>query len=91
MSMISTLPVWLQMVTSGIVALGAFLIPESPRWLIANDKHDRAAQAPGDVDHHLWDYHELWHTHSAHRRLICIIGMACFGQISGNSLSSYCK
>lgn len=36
-----------------------------------------------------WDYHELWNTHSARRRLICVIGMACFGQISGNSLSSY--
>lgn len=36
-----------------------------------------------------WDYHELWDTHSARRRLICVLGMACFGQISGNSLSSY--
>jgi MFS family permease len=36
-----------------------------------------------------WDYHELWNTHSARRRLICVLGMACFGQISGNSLSSY--
>jgi len=35
-----------------------------------------------------WDYHELWNTHSARRRLICVIGMAVFGQISGNSLSS---
>lgn len=36
-----------------------------------------------------WDYHELWNTHEARRRLICVLGMACFGQISGNSLSSY--
>jgi hypothetical protein len=36
-----------------------------------------------------WDYHELWDTHSARRRLICVLGMACFGQLSGNSLSSY--
>ena len=37
-----------------------------------------------------WDYHELWNTHNARRRLICVLGMACFGQVSGNSLSSYC-
>ena len=42
-----------------------------------------------DSDKKWWDYHELWNTHSARRRLICVIGMACFGQISGNSLSSY--
>lgn len=36
-----------------------------------------------------YDYHELYNTHSARRRLICVIGMACFGQISGNSLTSY--
>jgi MFS family permease len=42
-----------------------------------------------DSDKIWWDYHELWNTHSARRRLICVIGMACFGQISGNSLSSY--
>jgi len=33
-----------------------------------------------------WDYHELWNTHSARRRLICVLGMACFGQISGSTL-----
>ncbi|KAK8069254.1 hypothetical protein PG994_005870 [Apiospora phragmitis] len=40
-------------------------------------------------DRKWWDYHELWNTHSARRRLICVLGMAVFGQISGNSLSSY--
>jgi MFS family permease len=42
-----------------------------------------------DSDKKWWDYHKLWNTHSARRRLICVIGKACFGQISGNSLSSY--
>jgi MFS family permease len=42
-----------------------------------------------DSDKKWWDYHELWNTHSARRRLICMLSMACFGQISGNSLSSY--
>lgn len=32
-----------------------------------------------------WDYRELWNSHSARRRLICVIGMAMFGQLSGNS------
>jgi len=42
-----------------------------------------------DSDKRWWDYRELANTHSARRRLICVLGMACFGQISGNSLSSY--
>ncbi|KAH6695675.1 general substrate transporter [Plectosphaerella plurivora] len=37
------IPVWIQLVTSGIVALFVWFLPESPRWLIANDKHDQAA------------------------------------------------
>ncbi|KAK0730927.1 general substrate transporter [Lasiosphaeris hirsuta] len=110
------IPVWCQMVTSGIVCIGVWFLPESPRWLVAQDRHEEAAQVlatyhgEGQADHPMvqlqmkemlnqisneasdkkwWDYHELWDTHSARRRLICVIGMAVFGQISGNSLSSY--
>ncbi|KIW33267.1 uncharacterized protein PV07_00134 [Cladophialophora immunda] len=36
-----------------------------------------------------WDYRGLFNTHSARRRLICVLGMACFGQLSGNSITSY--
>lgn len=98
------------MVTSG------FFLPESPRWLMAQNRHGEAAKVlathhgKGDdkyplvdlqmremvsqiaaeaSDRKWWDYHELWNTHSARRRLICVLGMACFGHISGNSLSSY--
>ncbi|KAL2258160.1 hypothetical protein VTK26DRAFT_8644 [Humicola hyalothermophila] len=110
------IPIWCQMITSGIVCLGVFWLPESPRWLMAQDRHDDAARVlatyhgEGRVDHPIvqlqmremmrqisteasdkrwYDYHELWNTHSARRRLICVIGMAVFGQVSGNSLSSY--
>ena len=38
------IPIWLQMVFSGIVLAGAPFIPESPRWLIANDKHEEAIE-----------------------------------------------
>ncbi|KAK7446486.1 hypothetical protein CaCOL14_010894 [Colletotrichum acutatum] len=110
------LPVWCQLVTSGIVVVFVFFLPESPRWLVANDRHEEAAkiltQLHGEKDpnHPIvqlqmkemmaqisneasdkkwWDYHELWNTHSARRRLICVLGMAIMGQASGNSLSSY--
>jgi MFS family permease len=36
-----------------------------------------------------WDYKELISTHSARRRLVCVLGMACFGQLSGNSVTGY--
>ncbi|KAF4960747.1 hypothetical protein FSARC_10376 [Fusarium sarcochroum] len=51
------IPVWVQLVTSGIVSIFVFFLPESPRWLIANDKHDQAAailaklHGEGSVDH----------------------------------------
>ncbi|KAK1711758.1 uncharacterized protein CLUP02_09778 [Colletotrichum lupini] len=110
------LPVWCQLVTSGIVVAFVFFLPESPRWLVANDRHEEAAkiltQLHGEKDpnHPIvqlqmkemmaqisneasdkkwWDYHELWNTHSARRRLICVLGMAIMGQASVNSLSSY--
>jgi len=110
------IPIWCQMITSGIVVVGVFWLPESPRWLMAQDRHEEAARVlatyhgEGRIDHPMvqlqmkeminqisaeasdkkwYDYHELWNTHSARRRLICVLGMAVFGQISGNSLSSY--
>jgi len=99
------------MITSGFVCIGVFMIPESPRYLMANDRHEEAAKVlakyhgGGNLDHPMvqlqmkemvasistegsdktwWDYRELWDTHSARRRLICVVGMACFGQISGS-------
>ncbi|KAL1975649.1 hypothetical protein VTN31DRAFT_4041 [Thermomyces dupontii] len=53
------LPLWLQMVCPGIVALGVWFIPESPRWLIAKDRHAEAHDfiikyhANGDASHPL--------------------------------------
>ncbi|KAL9562293.1 hypothetical protein ACKAV7_013376 [Fusarium commune] len=110
------IPIWCQMITSGIVALGVLWLPESPRWLIAQDRVEDAVQVlatyhgEGDENHPMvvlqikemsnqiaadatdkswWDYRGLWNTHSARRRLIGVLGMAVFGQVSGNSLSSY--
>nr|CBV37356.1 hexose transporter [Colletotrichum graminicola] len=109
-------PVWCQLITSGIVIIFVFFLPESPRWLVANDRHEEAAKiltalhGESDPNHPIvqlqmkemmaqisseasdkrwWDYRELWDTHSARRRLICVLGMAIMGQASGNSLSSY--
>ncbi|KAK2054662.1 hexose transporter [Colletotrichum caudatum] len=109
-------PVWCQLATSGIVVIFVFFLPESPRWLVANDRHEEAARiltalhGEKDPNHPIvqlqmkemmaqisseasdkrwWDYRELWNTHAARRRLICVLGMAIMGQASGNSLSSY--
>ncbi|KAK0101389.1 hypothetical protein ONS95_006564 [Cadophora gregata] len=51
------LPVWMQLGTSGIVAIFVFFLPESPRWLMQHDRHDEAAailaqlHGEGSVDH----------------------------------------
>lgn len=36
-----------------------------------------------------WDYRELFNTHAARYRLAMVIGMAFFGQWSGNNVVSY--
>lgn len=36
------IPTWLQLIFAGIVLLGAPWLPETPRWLIANDRHEEA-------------------------------------------------
>lgn len=36
------IPIWLQLASSVIVAGGAFFLPESPRWLVAQDRTDEA-------------------------------------------------
>ena len=36
------IPIWLQMVFSGVVLVFALLLPETPRWLMANDRHEEA-------------------------------------------------
>ncbi|KAK2800448.1 hypothetical protein FQN50_008122 [Emmonsiellopsis sp. PD_5] len=41
-SMAWRIPIWLQFVFAGLVLVLCPWLPESPRWLIANDKHDAA-------------------------------------------------
>ncbi|KAL0262578.1 hypothetical protein SLS55_001546 [Diplodia seriata] len=36
------IPTWLQLVFAGIVVFAAPWLPETPRWLIANDRHEEA-------------------------------------------------
>ncbi|KAH7402711.1 MFS lactose permease-like protein [Pyrenochaeta sp. MPI-SDFR-AT-0127] len=36
------IPVWLQLVFAGIVLVCSPFLPETPRWLIANDRHEEA-------------------------------------------------
>ncbi|KAJ6118998.1 hypothetical protein N7471_013618 [Penicillium samsonianum] len=112
------IPIWCQLVSSVIVACTTWFLPESPRWLMAQDRVDEAIQVlatyhgEGSASHPIvtlqvkemqhqiavtvddsskkwWEYRELFNTHSARRRFICVAGMACFGQLSGNSLTGY--
>ncbi|KAF2399675.1 MFS lactose permease-like protein [Trichodelitschia bisporula] len=41
-SMAWRIPIWVQMVFSGIVCMGTPFLPETPRWLIAHDRHEEA-------------------------------------------------
>jgi MFS family permease len=36
------IPIWLQMIFAGIVLVCSPFLPETPRWLIANDRHEEA-------------------------------------------------
>jgi MFS family permease len=53
------IPIWLQAVCAGLVVLVVKFFPESPRYLILNDKHEEARQiitkyhTNGDPDHPL--------------------------------------
>ncbi|KAK8070292.1 hypothetical protein PG994_006908 [Apiospora phragmitis] len=55
------LPLWLQMVCPGIVAVLILFFPESPRWLVGKDRHEEARaflvkyHANGDAHHPLVD------------------------------------
>ncbi|KAK8115673.1 general substrate transporter [Apiospora sp. TS-2023a] len=55
------LPLWLQMVCPGIVAVLIMFFPESPRWLVGKDRHEEARaflvkyHANGDANHPLVD------------------------------------
>ncbi|KAH6664689.1 putative lactose permease [Halenospora varia] len=110
------IPIWCQLASSVVVAIGAFFLPESPRWLVGQDRGDEAKvilakyHGEGREDHPMvklqmaemyhqitldgtdkrwWDYSGLVSTKNARSRLICVLGMAFFGQWSGNSVTSY--
>ncbi|KAG0134781.1 transporter-domain-containing protein [Tuber indicum] len=105
------LPIWLQSVASGTVLLLCLWCPETPRWLVSNDRNEEAirvlATYHGDgnrkspivllsykemleeivlsgSDKRWWDYSELFKSTNAKWRMVCVAGMAFFGQWSGN-------
>ena len=110
------IPIWCQMISTAIIVLLIFFLPESPRWLIANNRREEAEKvlaryhgegSTGHVmvqlqmaemdsqistegsDKRWWDYRDLFATHAARRRFICVAGISWFGQYSGNALVSY--
>ncbi|EMC91096.1 hypothetical protein BAUCODRAFT_152390 [Baudoinia panamericana UAMH 10762] len=73
------IPVWLQMVFPGIIALFVWLIPESPRWLFVHNKREAAKDTlikwhgQGNVDSawvrlQLAEYEEFLNTDGADKR-----------------------
>ncbi|MCJ1328045.1 hypothetical protein MMC10_004720 [Thelotrema lepadinum] len=36
------IPVWLQLLCSGVIVICAFILPESPRWLYVHNRYERA-------------------------------------------------
>ncbi len=43
---------WMELIPTALFFVGLFLIPESPRYLVANGKHDHAANVLTKVGHH---------------------------------------
>ncbi|GAM37551.1 hypothetical protein TCE0_024r07563 [Talaromyces pinophilus] len=91
------LPLWLQILCPGLVIVGGYFIPESPRWLVTKGREAEARAfiveiSPGGGIRSARDYFDLRslvRKRSSRYRLMLAIAMAWFGQFSGNNIASY--
>ena len=110
------IPLWCQLIASGIVVIFVWFLPESPRWLYSHGQREKAwevitkyhgegradnafvrlqiqefeeAISLEGSDKRSWDFRELFNTHNARWRILCMSIAAVLSQWSQGGVTGY--